>query len=164
MRLLLRVTGFKNADDVAKVWVHAEGSTWYTDDGAWHVANHDIDPDTNSLVTYVDGVPSGSEGAPCTGNQTHVLLLVRRHLRSRVACAPLAAVGVFVLHDKNNDGRASTDWLGMPEEGMTASNGARGGFPVGHPCGGDPCWDEAKMAVDAATAGCVIIDMPMWYP
>lgn len=134
MRLLLRVTGFKNADDVAKVWVHAEGSTWYTDDGAWHVANHDIDPDTNSLVTYVDGVPSGSE------------------------------VGVFVLHDKNNDGRASTDWLGMPEEGMTASNGARGGFPVGHPCGGDPCWDEAKMAVDAATAGCVIIDMPMWYP
>ena len=47
---------------------------------------------------------------------------------------------------------------------MTASNDARGGFPVGHPCGGDPCWAEAKMAVDAATVGCVIIDMPMWYP
>ena len=68
VRLLLRVTGFKNARDVAKVWVHTEGSTWYTDDDAWYVANHDIDPDTNSLVTYVDGVPSGSEGAPCAGN------------------------------------------------------------------------------------------------
>ena len=68
VRLLLRVTGFKNARDVAKVWVHTEGATWYTDDDAWYVANHDIDPDTNSLVTYVDGVPSGSEGAPCAGN------------------------------------------------------------------------------------------------
>ena len=82
----------------------------------------------------------------------------------RFSCAPPAAVGVFVLHDKNNDGRANTNWLGVPEEGMTASNDARGGFPVGHPCGGNPCWDEAKMAVDAAIVGCVIIDMPMWYP
>lgn len=81
-----------------------------------------------------------------------------------LSCAPPATVGVFVLHDKNNDGRANTNWLGVPEEGMTASNDARGGFPVGHPCGGDPCWDEAKMAVDAAIVGCVIIDMPMWYP
>jgi len=80
VRLLLRVTGFKNSRDVAKVWVHTDGSTWYTDDGAWYVANHNIDPDTNSLVTYVDGVPSGSEGAPCTGKQRRACHLVRRHL------------------------------------------------------------------------------------
>lgn len=110
VRLLLRVTGFKNARDVAKVWVHTEGSTWYTDDDAWYVANHDIDPDTNSLVTYVDGVPSGSEGAPCAGNRrTAACYLRHRHLRSRVALLPQSASSYYTTRT-TTAGQTRTGW------------------------------------------------------
>ena len=134
VRLLLRTTGFKNAEKVAKVWVHTSSSTWFDNDNAWYTGNYNIDPTTNTMVGYVDGVPSGVD------------------------------VGVFVVHDKNNDGRANTNWIGMPTEGVTASNGARGGNPFTHPCGGEPCWSDAKIATNVATTPCVIVDMAMWYP
>ena len=41
---------------------------------------------------------------------------------------------------------------------------ARGGFPIGHLCGGEPCWSDAKIAVHASSAPCVIVDMELWYP
>ena len=154
MRLLLRATGFKNAAGVAKVWVHTDGDTWYDEDDAWYVANHQID-ESNELNLYVEGVPSGIDGAP------H---LPPCRLRKRVGPARPPAnaasrhtVAVFVLHDKNIDGRMNSI-LGYPREGVTASNNARGG-----PFGG-PKWDEAKMAVDAEVEPCVIVDMEVWNP
>ena len=134
VRLLLRAAGFKNADHTAKVWVHTDEGTWYADDSAWYTGIHTIDSASRAVVGYIDGVPSGID------------------------------VGVFVVHDKDNNGRPSRTWYGYPKEGMTSSNGAQGGNPFTHPCGGNPCWSDAKIATDAATTPCVIVDMDMWYP
>jgi hypothetical protein len=117
------------------------------------------------MAAYVDGVPDGVDGARAPPQDPAPPPPARpRAPLSRLGGPVGGAVGVFVVHDADNDGRPSSNWLGMPTEGVTASNGARGGFPIGHPCGGEPCWSDAKIAVHAASAPCVIVDMELWYP
>ena len=53
----------------------------------------------------------------------------------------LQEIAVMSYHDKNDNLKMDTNWIGYPEEGAAASNGARGG-----PLGG-PKWSDAKVAV-----------------
>ena len=64
-------------------------------------------------------------------------------------------IGVMVLHDKDSNNEMKTDWLGMPKEGVVASNGAEGG-----PSGG-PRWNEAKEYIGACELMTFYLDM--WY-
>jgi len=85
-------------------------------------------PSTNELFRYVRGVPSGSE------------------------------VAVFLVHDKNNDGRLNTiPFIGYPREGVAASGGARGG-----PSGG-PRFRDAVQTLEEGV-GCVSWELEIWNP
>lgn len=54
---------------------------------------------------------------------------------------PLGDYAVMVIDDVNNNGKLDTNWMGVPDEGCGASNGAKGG-----PFGGPP-WSDAKFTL-----------------
>ena len=47
---------------------------------------------------------------------------------------------ISVHHDEDNNGEVNTNWLGIPNEGLGASNDAKGSF-------GPPDFDEAKFTL-----------------
>ena len=67
---------------------------------------------------------------------------------------PAGEIAVMSYHDKNDNLKMDTNWIGYPEEGAAASNGARGG-----PLGG-PKWSDAKVAVAAGAP--VSLELSMW--
>ena len=69
---------------------------------------------------------------------------------------PAGEIAVMSYHDKNDNLKMDTNWIGYPEEGAAASNGARGG-----PLGG-PKWSDAKVAVAAGAP--VSLELSMWNP
>ena len=124
---MLHVTNFRSSQGNARVWVHTDSSNWYDGGSPWYLANHDINPDTDELIMTVEGVPSGID------------------------------VAVFVLHDKDSDGRADT-FFGYPTEGMAVSNGARGG-----PFGG-PKFSDAAVPTDVDVEPCMHMELEVWNP
>ncbi|GMH51485.1 hypothetical protein TrST_g304 [Triparma strigata] len=54
---------------------------------------------------------------------------------------PLGDYAVMIIDDVNNNGKLDTNWMGVPNEGCGASNGAKGG-----PLGGPP-WSDAKFSL-----------------
>ena len=59
----------------------------------------------------------------------------------------LPAAGVYalgILHDEDGDGEMDTNFIGMPREGMGASNNPKSRF-------GPPGWDDAKFSIGTET-------------
>ena len=50
---------------------------------------------------------------------------------------PPATYAMATFHDANNNGKLDTNWMGIPNEGVCASNSAKGSF-------GPPKWKDAK--------------------
>lgn len=50
---------------------------------------------------------------------------------------PYGEYAIGFLHDENLDGELNTNWLGMPKEGIAASNNAKGRF-------GPPSFNDSK--------------------
>ena len=50
------------------------------------------------------------------------------------------AYAVAAFHDENGNGKLDTNFLGIPTEGVAASNDARGSF-------GPPAFDKAKLTI-----------------
>jgi uncharacterized protein (DUF2141 family) len=55
---------------------------------------------------------------------------------------PAGVYAVAVIHDENGNGKLDTSWLGIPTEGIGASNDAKGKL-------GPPSFDAARMTVTA---------------
>lgn len=47
------------------------------------------------------------------------------------------AYAFVILHDENKNGKADTNWIGLPKEGVAVSNNAKGSF-------GPPDYEDAK--------------------
>jgi len=56
---------------------------------------------------------------------------------------PYGDYAISVHHDENADGEVNTNWLGIPKEGLGASNDAKGSF-------GPPSFDKARVTLDKA--------------
>ncbi|MEJ2627499.1 MAG: DUF2141 domain-containing protein [bacterium] len=54
---------------------------------------------------------------------------------------PYGDYAVSVHHDENNDDRVNSNWLGIPKEGLGASNDAKGFF-------GPPSFEKAKITLN----------------
>lgn len=55
----------------------------------------------------------------------------------RFVDVPPATYAMATFHDANNNGKLDTNWMGIPSEGVCASNSAKGSF-------GPPKWKDAK--------------------
>ncbi len=62
---------------------------------------------------------------------------------------PYGTWAVSVQHDENRNGKLDTNFLGMPKEGVGASNNPRSRF-------GPPSFDSAKFSVDKSETEIVI--------
>jgi uncharacterized protein (DUF2141 family) len=58
---------------------------------------------------------------------------------------PAGSYAIGCVHDENGNGSLDTNWLGIPKEGVCASNDARGRR-------GPPKWDDARFELTAAGA------------
>jgi uncharacterized protein (DUF2141 family) len=60
---------------------------------------------------------------------------------------------VAVIHDENKNGKLDTNWIGIPKEGLGASNNAKGRM-------GPPKFKDAKLRVQSST---LIISINIQY-
>jgi uncharacterized protein (DUF2141 family) len=56
---------------------------------------------------------------------------------------PYGQYAVAVFHDENGNNKLDTNWMGIPNEGLGASNNAKGSF-------GPPKFSDAKVSLNAA--------------
>jgi len=54
---------------------------------------------------------------------------------------PNGVYGLSLFHDKNNNGKLDTGFMGIPKEPYACSNGAKGKF-------GPPKWNDALFTID----------------
>ena len=59
-----------------------------------------------------------------------------------LAGLPFGTYGIGCVHDENGNGKLDTNFLGIPKEGVCASNDARGHR-------GPPSWSDARFAFSA---------------
>lgn len=55
---------------------------------------------------------------------------------------PFGDYAISVHHDKNNDGKVNTNWIGIPKEGLGCSNDAKGNY-------GPPKFEQAKFTLNS---------------
>jgi uncharacterized protein (DUF2141 family) len=94
-----------------------------------------------ALLIQVHGSPEGFPGA-----LEWAVRSARVPLRDGLAPEitfehlPPGEYAVAVFHDENDDGELSTNWIGIPTEGIGASNEAQGSF-------GPPDYEDARIRV-----------------
>jgi len=54
---------------------------------------------------------------------------------------PYGDYAISVHHDENNDDKVNSNWIGIPKEGLGASNDAKGSF-------GPPSFNKAKITLN----------------
>ena len=93
-----------------------------------------------SLFRSDDGFPEDYNKAVTYINQTIV------DGKSRVVFEkiPYGEYAIGFLHDENLDSKLNTNWLGMPKEGIAASNNAKGRF-------GPPDFEDARFTLNKDT-------------
>lgn len=93
-----------------------------------------------SLYSSADGFPKNDRKAIA-----HATSLIRnRHGDCTFAGIQPGTYGVSVFHDENSNGRLDTNFLGIPREGVGASNGAKGHF-------GPPSFHDASFGYSGGT-------------
>ena len=86
-----------------------------------------------SLYSSADGFPKDAEKAMA---HTTAAIRNKQAVCEFVGIAPNATYAVSVFHDENSNGKLDTNFMGIPREGVGASNGAKGHF-------GPPKFDAA---------------------
>jgi len=89
-----------------------------------------------ALFRSADGFP----GEPSKALRTAVASIAQRRARTIFSGLAPGTYAVSVLHDENNNGKLDTNWLGIPREGVGASNDARAMF-------GPPSFEAAKIVL-----------------
>jgi uncharacterized protein (DUF2141 family) len=62
---------------------------------------------------------------------------------------PYGDYAISVHHDEDNNGKVNTNWLGIPNEGLGASNDAKGKF-------GPPSFEKAKVTLNKEQISIII--------
>ena len=65
-----------------------------------------------------------------------------RPRRAVIKHLPPGTYALALIHDENGNGKVDTNWIGMPKEGVGASNNATGTL-------GPPSWRDAKFELQA---------------
>lgn len=94
-----------------------------------------------ALFRFKDGFPGDSAKA----FRTAIIPISKGHSYTTFANLLPGTYAIAVIHDENNNGKLDTNWIGMPTEGVGASNNAKVTF-------GPPSFDSAKFTL-AAPAG-----------
>ena len=89
-----------------------------------------------------------AKGYPMKGE--HAQKTVKATVKDKVATCRFEGLkpGVFAVmafHDLNDNGKLDTNWMGIPREGVVASNNAKGSM-------GPPSFKDASFKVDAKNA------------
>jgi uncharacterized protein (DUF2141 family) len=77
---------------------------------------------------YVYAAPDGFPADPAKAARRDVARIVGRSAACHFANLPPGAYAVAVVHDENGNGRLDRNFLGIPTEGVGASNDAEGHF------------------------------------
>ncbi len=102
-----------------------------------------------TLFNSSEGYPNKSEKA----FKSDSAKIVDGQARIIFVNIPIGTSAVGVIHDENSNGKLDTNILGMPREGMGASNNAKGHF-------GPPKFDDAKFELKSDT---LVLKIKMKY-
>lgn len=91
-----------------------------------------------SLYNSKDGFPL-KPGRAYKRAETKIISNLARHVFEGL---PAGEYAVSVAHDENGNGEVDTNWIGIPKEGVGASNNAKGRM-------GPPKFKNAKFSVPA---------------
>jgi uncharacterized protein (DUF2141 family) len=86
-----------------------------------------------ALYPSADGFPKKSENAVAKASSA----IVEKKAVCEFSGIEAGTYAVSVFHDENSNGRLDSNFMGIPREGVGASNGARGHF-------GPPKFDDAS--------------------
>lgn len=105
--------------------------------GSMIVTISSIRNDLGSVAVAIHDHPDGFPGGP-----EHVILSKRVAIQNGIAQVKFEDVlfgeyAISVFHDENDNGEIDTNWLGIPKEGVGASNNAKGRM-------GPPKYEDAK--------------------
>ena len=89
------------------------------------------------LFNHAEDYPIHADGV----YRMHTLLFKSQVIECRFNNIPLGDYALAVIHDENANYELDLGLLGIPSEGVTASNGAKGFF-------GPPQWKDAKFLMD----------------
>jgi uncharacterized protein (DUF2141 family) len=78
-----------------------------------------------SLYSSADGFPKEADKAKA---HTSAVITDKRAVCEFTGIAPNTTYAISVFHDENSNGKLDTNFMGMPREGVGASNGAKGHF------------------------------------
>lgn len=90
-----------------------------------------------SLFNSKDGFPEDYQKAVKYVNQE----IFNKKARVIFENIPYGEYAIGFLHDENMDTKLNTNWLGMPKEGIAASNNAKGLF-------GPPSFEDSKFILE----------------
>ncbi len=109
---------------------------------------------SGTLTMTVKGLKSGGtlmiaifdndDGFPSKSKNAVILKTVPVKKSEMSVSFPKVIYGTYavsVFHDMNNNGKLDTNWIGMPKEGIGASNDAKGFM-------GPPKFEDAKFPMD----------------
>jgi uncharacterized protein (DUF2141 family) len=96
-----------------------------------------------SLYSSADGFPKDAQKAIA---RTSAAIKDKRGVCEFMGIAPNATYAISVFHDENSNGKLDTNFMGIPREGVGASNGARGHF-------GPPKFDAAAFSLPRWASG-----------
>lgn len=94
----------------------------------------------NDLGNVTIAVHNGPEGFP--GGEENLLVAKKAVIKQGIATAtfeelPFGEYAISVFHDENENDEVDTNWIGIPKEGVGASNNAKGRM-------GPPKYEDAK--------------------
>lgn len=98
-----------------------------------------------ALFHSPDGYPRHQEKA----YRTAVLPIKNKQCKVKINQLPFGHYAVSILHDENNNGKLDTNWIGVPKEGVGASNNATRKF-------GPPRFDDARFVLNTPTKSMTI--------
>lgn len=128
--LKVEASGFDSTKGVAKIWVINDRDSWNNKKDSWKKDNNCVYVNSQDITDVND-------------------------VSWEVTGVDPGTYGVMVLHDEDENGNMDANWVGIPEEGVGASNGASGG-----PSGG-PSWSDAKFSIGSCSY--VTATISMWY-
>jgi uncharacterized protein (DUF2141 family) len=91
-----------------------------------------------SLFASKDGFPNDYKKAHAYITET----INTERTRVVFEDVPYGEYAIGILHDENMDSKLNTNWLGMPKEGIAASNNAKAMF-------GPPSFEKASFILNA---------------
>jgi uncharacterized protein (DUF2141 family) len=102
-----------------------------------------------ALYDSADGYPT----KPGKASASTIAAISKKKAVARFPSLKPGEYAVAVIHDEDKNGKLDTNWIGIPKEGLGASNNAKGRM-------GPPKFEDAKLEVQPST---LIISIDIQY-